>query len=105
MPDELWRMSAVEAVGRLRARELSPLELIDASLERIEQVEGELNALPTVVAERAREAARHVDPASPLAGLPIAVKDLNDVAGVRTTYGSPIYADHVPVASEARYFG
>jgi len=94
-------MSAVEAVGRLRARELSPLELIDASLERIEQVEGELNALPTVVAERAREAARHVDPASPLAGLPIAVKDLNDVAGVRTTYGSPIYADHVPVASEA----
>jgi amidase len=101
MTDELWRMSAVEAVGRLRAGEVSPLELVDAALERIEQVDGMLNALPTVAAERAREAARHVDPGSPLAGLPIAVKDLNDVAGVRTTYGSPIYADHVPDASES----
>ena len=99
--DELWRTSAVEAVGLLRAGEVSPLELVEAALERIEQVDGAINALPTVAADRARDAARRAEPGSPLAGLPIAVKDLTDVAGVRTTYGSPIYADHVPDQSEA----
>jgi amidase len=99
--DELWKASAVEAVGLLRAGEVSPLELVDAALERIAQVEPAINALPTVVADRARDAARRADRDSLLAGLPIAVKDLNDVAGVRTTYGSPIYADHVPQESEA----
>src|SRR4051794_22455888 len=94
-------MSAVDAVGLLRAGEVSPLELVEAALERIEQVDGAINALPTLAADRAREAARRADPGSLLAGLPIAVKDLNDVAGVRTTYGSPIYADHVPEQSEA----
>ena len=86
---------------RLRAGEVTSLELVDAALERIDRVDGVLNALPTVVAERAREAALRAGRDAPLAGLPIAVKDLNDVAGVRTTYGSPIYADHVPEASEA----
>lgn len=65
-----------------------------------------VNALPTLCPERAREHARRLMTERPpprergwLAGLPVAVKDLGDVAGVRTTYGSPIYADHVPTVS------
>jgi amidase len=98
---ELWRLSATEVVRRLRRREVSPLELIDSALARIAAVDGPVNALPTLCAERARAAAERLDPANAddpgwLAGLPIAIKDTLDVAGVRSTYGSPIYADHVP---------
>ncbi|MCL4290700.1 MAG: amidase [Thermoleophilia bacterium] len=99
-------LPAREAVRLLRDGELSPLELIDAALGRVAATDGQLNALPTLCPERARERARRLmaePPDAPgpswLAGLPIAVKDLEDVAGVRTTYGSPIYADHVPERS------
>jgi amidase len=80
--------------------EVSPLDLVEASLARIALTDGAIHAMPTLCAERAREAAARSDTKSPLAGLPIAVKDLEDVAGVRTTYGSPIYADHVPTCSD-----
>ena len=56
--------------------------------------------MPTLCPERALEHAARVPAGAPLAGLPIAVKDLNDVAGVRTTYGSPIFADFVPEQSD-----
>ena len=59
MPDELWRMSAVEAVARLRKREISPLELVEASARRIGEVEPAVNALPTVCLDRARDHAQH----------------------------------------------
>ncbi|MBI3512466.1 MAG: amidase [Proteobacteria bacterium] len=103
---ELWRLSAREAVARLRRREVSPVELIDAALARIAAVGAPVNALPTLCAERARAAALRLPAGSAddpgwLAGLPIAIKDTADVAGVRTTYGSPIYADHVPTTSSA----
>jgi amidase len=102
--DALTSLSAQEAVRLLRAGEVSPLELIDAALERIAVTDGALKALPTLCPERARERARRLTvPAEPgpgwLGGLPIAVKDLEDVAGVRTTYGSQIYRDHVPERS------
>ena len=104
--DELVRLSAREAAARLARREVSPLELIDAALARIEQTDGALNALPTLCAERAREHAARLMETPPgdvppwyLHGLPIAVKDLTEVAGVRTTFGSPIYADYVPERS------
>jgi amidase len=104
---ELIRLSAREAVARLRRGEVSPLDLIDAAVARIEAVDPAVNALPTLCVERACEAARRVmadkrdrtqDPGW-LAGLPIVIKDMSDVAGVRTTYGSPIFKDHVPVRS------
>jgi amidase len=103
---ELWRLSACEAVARLKRRELSPGELIEAALARIEAVGRPVNALPTMCAERARAAAARLETADAddpgwLAGLPLAIKDTADVAGVRTTYGSPIYADHVPTRSSA----
>jgi amidase len=100
----LTRLTASEAVGLLRRREVSPLELVDAALARIEAVDGAVNALPTVCAERARAHARRLTdagaPSTALGGLPLAVKDLNPVAGVRTTYGSRIFRDHVPESSD-----
>ena len=102
---ELTALSAREAVRRLAAREISALELIDAALERIAEVEPAINALPTVCAERARDHARRLtdlrdgDKRGRLHGLPVAIKDLMDVAGVRTTFGSPIHADRVPSTS------
>jgi amidase len=109
MSDDHWRMSAVEAVTRLKKRELSPLDLIDASARRIAEVEPAVNALPTLCLDRARDHANRImqsgaareaaGEAGWLAGLPISIKDLTDVAGVRTTYGSPLFADHVPARS------
>src|SRR6266851_1333335 len=109
MADELWRMSAVEAVARLRKREISPLDLVEASAQRIGEVEPAVNALPTLCLDRARDHAQRImqggaaceaaGEAGWLAGLPVSIKDLTDVAGVRTTYGSPLFADHVPSKS------
>jgi len=103
--EELTKLTAREAVRLLAAGEVSPLELIDAAAARIAAVEPAINALPTLCLDRAREAAKRL-PATPpdggrgwLAGLPITIKDLMDVEGVRTTYGSPIHADHVPTKS------
>jgi len=93
-------LSARAAVALLRAGEVTPVELVEAALRRIEATDGPLNALPTICAERALERAAAAPPGTPLAGLPLAVKDLTDVAGVRTTYGSPIYARHVPERSD-----
>src|SRR3546814_7817617 len=108
MAEELWRLTAREAVRRLKRKELSPLELIDAAEARIVRVEPEVNALPILCFDRAREQARRLmakgHPAEPgpgyLYGLPIAIKDTLAVSGVRFTQGSPIYADHVAPASD-----
>ncbi len=97
----LTRLPAREVVQLLEVGEVSPLELIDAALARIEQVEPAVNALPTLCPDRAREKAKAL-PLRPeggrgwLAGLPVAIKDMMEVEGVRTTYASPIYADNVP---------
>jgi len=108
MSDDLIRMTATEAVARLRKREISPLDLIDAAAARIAAVEPAVNALPTLCLDRARDHARALmngprreaeNEAGWLAGLPVSIKDLTDVAGVRTTYGSPIFRDHVPERS------
>ena len=105
---ELWRLGAAEAVDLLRRRAVSPLELVEASAARIAATDGHLNALPTLCIERARTHARRIMAEAPdterprgwLGGVPIAVKDLVPVEGVRTTWGSPIYADHVPPRSD-----
>jgi len=105
--NDLIRLSARDAVRRLARREVSPLELSDAAAQRIAQVEPAVNALPTLCLDRARASAQRIldnPPADPppgyLYGLPVTVKDLSAVAGVRTTYGSPIYADNVPTTSD-----
>ncbi|WP_413207070.1 amidase [Rhodospirillum sp. A1_3_36] len=109
MSEDLIHLSAVDAVAALKTGEVSPLDLLDAQEKRIAAVDGAVNALPTRCFDRARKRAKalmaragNLDPTSPgwLAGLPIAVKDMNPVAGVRTTFGSPIYANHVPTRSD-----
>jgi len=103
---DLTALTAREAVDLLKKKEVSPLELIDAAETRIAAVEPAVNALPTLCLERARRAARAImddsseRPPHHLHGLPIAVKDLQPVAGVRTTWCSRIYADHVPERSD-----
>jgi amidase len=87
----------------IRSRELSASELLDAVLARIQAVNPAVNAIVTLDAERARRVAADLDAlaargsfAGPLHGLPIAIKDLAETAGIRTTFGSPIYASYVP---------
>lgn len=105
--DELWRLSATQAVYALRKGDLRPVELIESVIGRIEAVDSVINALPIRCFGRALDQAKTMvatglgDDLKYLAGLPIAVKDYNDVGGVRTTYGSPIYADHVADQSDA----
>jgi aspartyl-tRNA(Asn)/glutamyl-tRNA(Gln) amidotransferase subunit A len=95
-PTDLAFLSLEEVVRELRERRASAEEVVRASLERIERLEPRLHAFITVSAERALAEARVVPPAAPFAGAPIALKDIFDTAGVRTTAGSRIFADRVP---------
>jgi len=100
---ELFRRSAVDLAGMIRTREISARELLESCLARIDAVNPELNAIITLVPEIARERAAAADRAvvagddlGPLHGLPVAHKDLELTAGIRTTMGSPLFADFVP---------
>src|SRR3954453_3149277 len=105
MRDELCLLSAVDQARALREGACSVRELVTAHLERIERIDPLVNAIVTRTPERALASADEADrlrawggDLPPLHGLPIAHKDLQDTAGVRTTYGSPPYRDHVPAA-------
>jgi len=107
MPEALYRLTARSAVDLLRRREVTPLELIDAAERRIAEVEPILNGLPILCFERARAQARRLmnagaGDAGPgfLHGLPIVVKDLTAVAGVRWTEGSRVFADRIASRSD-----
>ncbi|MET8689192.1 amidase [Streptomyces sp. NPDC004732] len=96
-----YELSLAAAADEIRARRLSPVELVDSVLDRIARTEPSLQAYVTVTAERARESARaaatgHLK--GPLHGIPMALKDLIDVAGVATTASSRVRADHRAVA-------
>jgi amidase len=101
--DQLCDLSAIELTARIRRRELSARDVMSAHLVRIERVNPAVNAIVTLVADRAMaDAARADDLAAkngtpgPLHGLPVAHKDLIDTAGIRTTKGSRFYRDTVP---------
>jgi amidase len=100
--DELIRKSACDIVRLLQTGEINTDDTLDALSARINVVETEINALPTLCMERARERGRAGDLRdSVLAGIPVAIKDLADVAGVRTTRGSMLYENHVPETSNS----
>jgi amidase len=99
------KLSAVALAQQTRAGTVSAGELVEDALARINHLDDRLKAFMTVDAEGARRAAARLDtlPADqrgPLHGLPIAFKDLIATAGVRTTYGSLVYADNIPSANE-----
>ncbi len=89
----------------LRKKKVSAREVLDAHLKHIERVNPQVNAIVTLVPEIAKDRAKQCDEAAaknkflgPLHGLPVAHKDLQDTQGIRTTYGSPLFANHVPTA-------
>ncbi len=101
--DDLTKLSIREASQRIAARELSPVELTRAYLERIDSVDPRVNSYITVTADRALEQARVLETEvsrgrnrGPLHGIPIGLKDNIDTAGTLTTAASAVYADRVP---------
>jgi amidase len=107
----LHDLTALEQAAAVRRREVSPVELVRHYLERIETLDsgaGALGAYVTVTADLALAQARaaeralpDLDTPSPLFGVPVPVKDLNSVAGVRTTFGSAVYAEFVPTVEDS----
>jgi amidase len=100
-------MTALELRAALRSGELSAREVVQAHLDQIDRFNPDVNAIVTLVAERALEEAAAADERTaagadqpPLHGLPVAHKDVHETAGIRTTYGSPLRADYVPVQDE-----
>jgi aspartyl-tRNA(Asn)/glutamyl-tRNA(Gln) amidotransferase subunit A len=105
MPDDLAFTSAAELAALIAQRVVSPVEIVDIVLDRIEKTQPTLNAFITVCADDARAAAKAAEAAvmrgdtlGPLHGVPFAVKDLVNTAGLRTTFGSWALADNVPSA-------
>ncbi len=104
-PSEL---SASDARSLIGLRELSPVELLEACIRRIEAINPDINAIVATDYARARREAKHAEKAvmegtalSPLHGLPIGIKDLNATAGLRTTWGSKLFENYVPTEDEA----
>ena len=102
-PFEIAFLPAAEQARLIRTREVSPVEVVDAALAQYEALNPTVNAVVTPTYEAAREVAREAEAAvlrgdelGPLHGLPIGLKDMTETAGVRTTYGSLLYADNVP---------
>lgn len=100
---DITRLSAAELARRVRARAITSLAVVEAHLAVIARDNPRLNAICTLAADQALDAARDLDAALAsgaagglLAGLPVGVKDTQPTAGIRTTYGSTLMADHVP---------
>ena len=101
----LLELSADDLLSLYASGEATPVEAVEQVAERTAAVDAQLGAFTTLCLERARSEARECEqayrrgePQGALAGLPLGVKDLFDSSGVRTTYGSPMCADHVPKA-------
>jgi amidase len=101
-------LPALEQAKLIKSRELSPVELVDSYLERIERLDDQLNAFVTVIADEAREAARAAEKAvvdeerlQPFHGVPIAIKDLAETANIKTTFSCAPLAEYVPDVDNA----
>jgi amidase len=103
MAESLNRKTAIELASLIARKAVSPVEVLDAHLATIARVNPQLNAIVTLVADAARASAMHAEAAvmrgdalGALHGLPVAIKDVTATAGIRTTYGSPLFKDNVP---------
>ena len=102
---ELVKATACAVVDKLNRGEVTPLDLLDVLEKRIAEVDGKVNALPTLCFDRARAHARKLmkkpkGERGLLAGMPVPIKDLTSVEGVLTTQGSPIYRNNIPARSD-----
>jgi len=102
---ELVRATACAIVDKLNTGEVTPLDLLDVLERRIAEVDGKVNALPTLCFDRARDHAKTlmkkpIGDRGLLAGMPIPIKDLVNVEGVRMTQGSPIFKDAISERSD-----
>ncbi|MGE0316093.1 MAG: amidase [Lautropia sp.] len=107
--DELTKLPATELRRLIGTKTISPVELLEACIARIERIDPAVNAIAARAFDRARAEARAAERAvrsgdalGRLHGLPIGVKDLQDTAGILTTHGSPMYRDHVPATDAAQ---
>ncbi|MGY1820870.1 amidase [Geodermatophilus sp. SYSU D00079] len=105
---QLHDLTALEQAAAVRGGEVTPTELVEHALRRIEALDPGLGAFLTVTPERALAAARRAEQRlrrggdlPPLLGVPTAIKDLNNTAGVRTTFGSALFADNVATVDDA----
>src|SRR3989454_5099400 len=104
MTNDLCWLSGTELAALIRRKKVSPVEVVDAILTRIEKINPKINAYVTLDAEAARRDAKAAERAlgrkgarlGPLHGVPFSVKDLVITKGVRTTFGTPLYRDNVP---------
>lgn len=101
--EELCWMPATELASAIKRKEISPVEVVEATLRQIDRINPLLNAYCTITADSARQEAKKAEDAvmrggtlGPLHGVPFSVKDLITTKGVRTTFGSKIFADNVP---------
>ncbi len=108
---ELFRLSALDAKSLLLKREISPVDLVNASIARIESVDRDINAMVTRCFDRALTHARRLESSTSessqnsedpgwLGGMPVAIKDITPTANVRTTYGCKIYENNIPEQSD-----
>ena len=103
MSSDIPFLSATQLNEAYKSRQLSPVEVVKVTLERIEKLQPSVNAFVTVCADDALLAAKHAeanlrsDGAAPLTGVPFSVKDLLPTKGLRTTYGSPVFSENIPV--------
>lgn len=103
MGTQLWQWGAADLARAIQNRDVSSVDVVDAHLDRIEEVNPKINAMTAVLADEARQLARAADqalsngdPTGPLHGVPFTVKDSIDLAGTPTTFGSKAYADFYP---------
>jgi amidase len=96
-------MSATQLAQQIRHKEISPVEVIDTCLKKIDTVNPKINAFVTVLHEEARHQAKQAEEAvmkgeavGALQGVPVAIKDLTPTKGIRTTFGSPLFKDYIP---------
>ena len=94
-PAELKTLTLARALDLIRKKQLSPVELTEAVLQRIEAINSQVGVFITVTSDEARKQARSAAQGA-LQGIPIAVKDLFDTKGIRTTAGSRVYANRIP---------
>ena len=103
--NNLWKKSATEVVSLLKNKEISSEDALNSNLKRINETHSSINAVITVCEDRARKQIKNLNTTNQnhpgyLHGLPVVIKDLTNVKGVRTTYGSKIYKDHIPETSD-----